>query len=82
MIARVAPNENLTGKLRNADHNQSGYRKDRTASDPWPLIDHEARCGPMDQAGTLADPQQSHEQSDDADDQDEQSHGWVYDLAL
>ena len=29
-------------------------REDRTARNPWPLVEHEARCRPMDEAGALA----------------------------
>ena len=56
-------------RSRGRDRDEADDREDRAAGDLWALVNHEARCGPMDEAGTLADPQQSHQHCDEAQDQ-------------
>ena len=57
--------------------NDADDRENRTADDPWALVDHEAGGGPVDEAGALPDPQQSHQQCGTADDQQDRLHGWA-----
>ena len=56
-------------RSRGRDEDEADDREDRTASDPRALVNHEAGCRPMDEAGALADPQQSDQQCDEAQDQ-------------
>jgi hypothetical protein len=65
----------LSARSRNNDQDKADHSEDRTTSDPRPLVNHEARCRPMDQARTLADPQQSHKQCGHSKGHQEQSHG-------
>src|SRR5436305_10742748 len=52
-------------RYHNEDEADDG--EDRAAKHPRPLVDHEARCRPMDDAGALPDPQQPHEAREDAE---------------
>ena len=54
---------------RQQDEDESHEREQRTASHPGTLIDHETRCRPVDEAGTLRSPQESGKQSNQAEDQ-------------
>jgi hypothetical protein len=62
---------------RRQDQDEPNDGEDRAAKHPRPLVDHEARCGPMDIARALPDPQQAHEQCEDAEDEERSFHRGV-----
>jgi hypothetical protein len=64
--------------LRQQDEGEADDREDRASGDPRALVDHEARCRPMDQAGALADPQEPHQQREQAEDQQSRLHRAAY----
>jgi hypothetical protein len=55
---KLAPRQHDQDEARECEHYASG--------DPWPLIDHEAGCRPMNKARALADPKQARQQRSDA----------------
>lgn len=54
---------------RQQDENKADEREEGTASDPWSLIDHEARCWPMNEPGALSDPKEADQQRKQTEDQ-------------
>ena len=59
---------------RQQDQDEADEGEDRAADDPRPLIDHEARCRPMDQPGALPDPQQPDQQAQHTEDKQSGLH--------
>src|ERR1700738_3543704 len=57
------------------DQDQAECRQRCAVSGPLELVDHKARLGPRDDAGTLANPQQAHRQRKQADNQKQSAHG-------